>query len=181
MQCPKCKELMEVQGIDNADVDVCTACKGVWFDRDELRQAKDQLVPDVNWMDFEIWKHPNKFKLSSRPMTCPRCQDGMVTLDYDDTGVMIDYCPQCRGVWLDGGEFKKIIDALETEMANQSLSEYIKESLQEAKEIITGPESLVSEWKDFMTLLRMMQYRVLVDKPELHDKIINFYKMNPMK
>jgi Zn-finger nucleic acid-binding protein len=181
MLCPKCNEQMEIQVIEGADIDVCTKCKGVWFDQDEMRQAKDQLEPDLNWMDFEIWKHTDKFKMSSTPVICPKCNDGMVTLDYDQTGVMVDYCPQCRGVWLDGGEFKKIIGVLETEMANKPISEYIKESLQEAKEIVTGPESLASEWKDFMTVLRMFQYRILVQNPKLHDKIINYYKMNPMK
>lgn len=181
MQCPKCDRPMEIQAIDNADIDVCSTCKGVWFDHDELRQAKDQLEPDLNWMDFEIWKHQDKFKFSTKPVMCPTCQDGMVTLDYDQTGVMIDYCPQCKGIWLDRGEFKKIIDALEMEMANKSISHYIQESLQEAKEILTGPENPVSEWKDLSTVLRMFQYRVLVGNPGLHDAIINFNKTNPMK
>jgi Zn-finger nucleic acid-binding protein len=28
----------------------------------------------------------------------------------DRQGVEIDYCPQCRGIWLDRGELEKIID-----------------------------------------------------------------------
>lgn len=28
----------------------------------------------------------------------------------DRNGIEIDYCPQCRGVWLDRGELDKIID-----------------------------------------------------------------------
>jgi Zn-finger nucleic acid-binding protein len=31
-------------------------------------------------------------------------------------GVEIDYCPQCRGVWLDRGELDKIIDRAQPEM-----------------------------------------------------------------
>jgi Zn-finger nucleic acid-binding protein len=34
----------------------------------------------------------------------------------DRQGVEIDYCPQCRGVWLDRGELDKIIDRSEGRM-----------------------------------------------------------------
>jgi len=42
-------------------------------------------------------------------MKCPVCTttDLMMT---ERQGVEIDYCPQCRGVWLDRGELDKIIE-----------------------------------------------------------------------
>jgi Zn-finger nucleic acid-binding protein len=41
-------------------------------------------------------------------MKCPHCND--VTLVMTERqGVEIDYCPQCRGVWLDRGELDKLI------------------------------------------------------------------------
>ncbi len=41
-------------------------------------------------------------------MQCPVCQ---VPLSMSDRqGIEIDFCPQCRGVWLDRGELDKIID-----------------------------------------------------------------------
>lgn len=33
----------------------------------------------------------------------------------DRQGIEIDYCPQCRGVWLDRGELDKIIERTATE------------------------------------------------------------------
>ncbi len=41
-------------------------------------------------------------------MNCP--VDGEVLLVAERSGVEIDYCPKCRGVWLDRGELDKIID-----------------------------------------------------------------------
>ena len=41
-------------------------------------------------------------------MLCPVCKVGLVMSDRQ--GIEIDYCPQCRGVWLDRGELDKIID-----------------------------------------------------------------------
>ena len=41
-------------------------------------------------------------------MPCPVCKVPLVMSDRQ--GVEIDYCPQCRGVWLDRGELDKIIE-----------------------------------------------------------------------
>lgn len=42
-------------------------------------------------------------------MKCPVCPDVLLTM-MDRQGVEIDYCPQCRGVWLDRGELDKLIE-----------------------------------------------------------------------
>ena len=42
------------------------------------------------------------------PMACP--VDGATLVMSERQGIEIDYCPQCRGVWLDRGELDKIID-----------------------------------------------------------------------
>lgn len=42
-------------------------------------------------------------------MKCPRCQN-VDLLMSDRADVEIDYCPTCRGVWLDRGELDKIIE-----------------------------------------------------------------------
>ena len=41
-------------------------------------------------------------------MQCPI--DGTQLVMAERSGVEIDYCPQCRGVWLDRGELDKIIE-----------------------------------------------------------------------
>ena len=44
-------------------------------------------------------------------MNCPQCNIALVMAERQ--GVEIDYCPQCRGVWLDRGELDKIIQRSE--------------------------------------------------------------------
>ncbi len=44
---------------------------------------------------------------ASGPMACP--VDGTVLTMSERSGIEIDYCPTCRGVWLDRGELDKII------------------------------------------------------------------------
>jgi hypothetical protein len=51
-------------------------------------------------------KSPNLRRLT---MQCPVCKTVHLIM-ADRSGIEIDYCPQCRGVWLDRGELDKIIE-----------------------------------------------------------------------
>lgn len=42
-------------------------------------------------------------------MKCPHCTDTVLVM-AERQGVEIDYCPSCRGVWLDRGELDKLIE-----------------------------------------------------------------------
>jgi len=46
-------------------------------------------------------------------VNCPT--DGTVLLMSERQGVEIDYCPQCRGVWLDRGELDKILERVQND------------------------------------------------------------------
>lgn len=41
-------------------------------------------------------------------MKCPNCNVPLIMSERQ--GIEIDYCPQCRGIWLDRGELDKIIE-----------------------------------------------------------------------
>lgn len=48
-------------------------------------------------------------------MNCPRCE--RATLDERErSGVTIDACPECRGIWLDRGELEKILSRVQREI-----------------------------------------------------------------
>jgi Zn-finger nucleic acid-binding protein len=49
-------------------------------------------------------------------MKCPTCPDSTLVM-ADRQGVEIDYCPSCRGVWLDRGELDKLIERSATQEA----------------------------------------------------------------
>lgn len=50
-------------------------------------------------------------------MSCPVCATGLVMSERQ--GIEIDYCPNCRGVWLDRGELDKIIERSAAPAASQ--------------------------------------------------------------
>lgn len=49
-------------------------------------------------------------------MKCPICT-GVDLKIAERQGIEIDYCPECRGVWLDRGELDKIIERSDTQPA----------------------------------------------------------------
>ncbi|GEO04948.1 hypothetical protein AAE02nite_26120 [Adhaeribacter aerolatus] len=50
-------------------------------------------------------------------MKCPVCNETLLMTDKQ--GVEIDYCPKCRGVWLDRGELEKILERSGTHYASK--------------------------------------------------------------
>ena len=51
-------------------------------------------------------------------MKCPNCDETLVMTERQ--GVEIDYCPKCRGVWLDKGELDKIIEKSQQDLRKQN-------------------------------------------------------------
>mgnify|MGYP001263651782 CR=1 FL=1 len=181
MKCPRCKAIkLNTKVLERVEIDECPSCKGIWFDQDELRQTKDNFDSDLNWMDFDIWKNRDKFKTTEHPAPCPRCEKSMLAIDYAHSGVEIDYCQHCKGVWLDGGEFGKILHNLEQELTTMSSGQYFKATLKEAADLITMKEGFISEWKDFTNVLRLMKYRVFIENPALQ-KSVDAAKEIPVK
>ena len=54
-------------------------------------------------------------------MKCPNCEETLVMTERQ--GVEIDYCPKCRGVWLDKGELDKIIEKSSSVETSQNLKQ----------------------------------------------------------
>ncbi|EYT55066.1 zf-TFIIB domain-containing protein [Leucobacter sp. USCH14] len=55
-------------------------------------------------------------------MNCP--SDGTTLLMSERQGVEVDYCPQCRGIWLDRGELDKILERMQAESDAAPGSQY---------------------------------------------------------
>lgn len=59
-------------------------------------------------------------------MKCPVCKDIDLVMS-ERSGIEIDYCPKCRGVWLDRGELDKIIERSSDNMPHQQSSRQYEE------------------------------------------------------
>jgi Zn-finger nucleic acid-binding protein len=58
-------------------------------------------------------------------MKCPNCNVNLLIAERQ--GIEIDYCPDCRGVWLDRGELDKIIERSLQPQIPQSHESYNRE------------------------------------------------------
>jgi uncharacterized protein len=72
-------------------------------------------------------------------MNCPVCNVALTMTERQ--GVEIDYCPKCRGVWLDRGELDKIIDR----SSAASGSEYSKDKKYDERERYSDRDSYSSQ------------------------------------
>jgi uncharacterized protein len=108
MNCPACAALLTPLELEGFVVDTCGACGGVWFDNFELARvdnAHERLGEALAVLPF----NPAAVILrDKRP--CPKCA-GITMLQHKfsrDKAVLVDECPSCGGVWLDGGELAEI-------------------------------------------------------------------------
>jgi len=171
MICPKCKIGLQNAILHNVSVDYCPKCLGLWFDEDELRQAKDKKDKDLQWLDIDLWKDKEKFKVVYGIRLCPKCRVPLYEMYYGDSGIIVDVCNLCHGIWLDRAEFKKIVDWLEKKADYEIMHNYAKNLLQEAAEIFIGPETLREEILDFLSVLKLLKYKFSSKYPRVTETI----------
>jgi Zn-finger nucleic acid-binding protein len=172
MRCPIDESTLESYSVDGIVVEKCPECEGLWFEKEQLRLAKDAEGVDLAWLDFDLWSDHDAFETVWSSRNCPVCSQRMAAIIYGDTGVSIDYCVKEHGVWLDKGEFENIIDSLNEELVALDLPDYIAVSLEEAKALVSGDNGRIHEWKDLRFIIRLMEYKVLADNPRLRDALI---------
>jgi len=89
-------------------VDRCSSCNGIWFDARELSQL---LVEDAKQV-ASLRRGSAKDEAGGRKGLCPRdASDLLRVYSAIDRSVILDACAECRGIWLDGGEFDKLFAA----------------------------------------------------------------------
>ncbi len=172
MNCPNNhKEEMQKVLFHNVEADYCPECLGIWFDNDELRLAKDDKDKELNWLDFDIWRDKGRFKVFSIDRRCPVCRIPLVQVHYDDSKVKIDFCKRCQGIWLDRGEFRQIMIYLIRKADYEILHHYTKNLAVQLWEVFAGPKKFREELSDFFMLLKLLNYKFVVQHPYMNDLI----------
>lgn len=172
MACPSCQEKLKKAIFYQTEIDYCPRCLGLWFEKDELRQAKDEKDKNLSWLDIDLWQKEEKFKITKGGKLCPICEVPLYEVNYGDSKIRVDLCNLCQGIWLDRGEFKKIIDYLREKKKEEILDHYFGNLVKEGLEIFIGPETFREELADFLTILKLLNYKLLVQYPILN-KIIS--------
>jgi hypothetical protein len=114
MHCPACLRPLRRFKAGTVTLDGCDGgCGGIWFDHRELaRVNREHPDPDASIASL---RHDPAVRVHDDDVRgCPKCE--AVTLEKKlyslGSGVVMDCCPQCRGIWLDHGELEKIRESL---------------------------------------------------------------------
>ena len=181
MNCPQCHEPMQIQPIGDIVVDECKRCRGIWFDPGEIDELKDELSPELRWLDFKIWRREARFQVDFDPLACPRCHDiPLTTLTERESKAFLRFCTRCRGSWLEAVDLARIVEALARELDAKTASDYIQASLKQAAALFTGDKDLISEWQDLQAVLRLLKHRFFVENPNLDSLLQGLQKAMPL-
>ncbi|MGK0366927.1 MAG: Zn-finger nucleic acid-binding protein [Thermoproteota archaeon] len=113
MQCPSCQVNLKNIEYESCSIDICETCNGTWLDKDELTeivQLKDEsFKPEFIAETLKDAKAGVPISERDKLVHCPKCTKNMTPVNYSySSGIIIDYCPDNHGVWLDGNELERI-------------------------------------------------------------------------
>lgn len=110
MKCPACKHALKKTSVGSVTIDVCQGgCGGIWFDADELAKV-NTAVPTGKNPIATINRTVEADAGEDRVLKCVKCRGTKLErkLFSLGSGVIMDCCPKCQGIWLDHGELDTI-------------------------------------------------------------------------
>lgn len=114
MNCPKCDKELKKVAYEGVEIEECESCGGHWLDHREIvtiiKTREETFSPEEI---KEVMKARESVSLEVRdpdqPLICPSCNVPMTRMSYAyATGIIIDRCTKCHGIWLDKDELKHI-------------------------------------------------------------------------
>lgn len=104
--CPICKKPLFEENLKDQLIDRCPDCMGIYFDKGEL----DSILRIVRYYnevkldeeDLDMISQPER----ERRIICPADKIEMEKCQMGD--LVFDRCPECEGIWLDGGEISAL-------------------------------------------------------------------------
>lgn len=112
MKCPKCNSALAQQSYHGIQVDACPKCKGMWLDLEELDQLED--------VKFSVDEYKGSLVFSSTPTEyrCPHCDSPLKQFKYRLHNLLLEYCENQHGFWLDAQEEKRVLQLMKEREKN---------------------------------------------------------------
>jgi Zn-finger nucleic acid-binding protein len=182
MLCPEDGTTLRETESHGVKIHECPKCLGRWFDRDELRRAIDSTDEDLRWLDFDPFAaDAEKAAAGKGERLCPKDQTPMGVMPYEKSGVRIDKCTKCHGVWLSSEEFERIIKHLEAEVNAETARQFEAEAAKQLGQVFTGHEGPLSELRDLYSVLHLLRKRWAVEHPGLSESLDALSAGSPFK
>lgn len=114
MNCPNCQEPLTPMTYEGITIESCPGCEGEWLDPGELKHVvttRDVLFDEEERRAIAAAARitPIEVDREDRDLVCPKCGGQTDAINYGgDSGIVIDKCTTCGGIWLDAGELEKV-------------------------------------------------------------------------
>jgi len=167
--CPACDAKLDLYSIVSMEFEGCPKCRGMWLTKDELRKLKNKVgIGQLHWLNAEV-DNIEKTAAVQGKRICPKKDGGkLVSVVFGKSSVVLDWCPKCHGIWLDRGEFDKVIDYLTAELGNATVKDVEKEIADDVKNLWKGgPEGRLAEIGDIAAAVTALLNFTIFEHPAL--------------
>ena len=106
--CVKCTSILDKAEIEDVEVDACPKCGGLWLDEGEIEKISAKMASEVDRLRELL-----RVKGGTPPVpseiqnACPSCTTTMREVKVGE--IHVDYCPECKGIFLDRGELEQAL------------------------------------------------------------------------
>jgi Zn-finger nucleic acid-binding protein len=108
-RCPGCSKPLQPKKVGGVRLDECTACAGVWAERETFRDLCQKAEGRANFLR-EL--PPQQHRLPIEPVRyrrCVVCRNLMHRVNFGRvSGVVVDVC-KCHGIWFDRDELRRVM------------------------------------------------------------------------
>lgn len=140
--CPRCKSALTLEEHGDIVMEHCESCGGYWMKPDDFKAVIDLIRLPVNGRMVRTGIDLTDVHGDA---PCPHCGVAMQPFNYaGDSGVILDRCPICRGLWLDNGDFERVLAVVSA--SEQDLERDIKRFSADLHEVEVRQDAL--EQKD---------------------------------
>jgi len=117
MDCPICLSAMKPIPYEGCPIHTCDSCGGEFVAGESLAaivRTRHEKFPAALLAQVQTQQPEFGVFCEARGLGCPACENPMRSMNYTgDTGVCIDRCELCNGIWLDREELEKVQVLLE--------------------------------------------------------------------
>lgn len=114
MKCPRCNTQLEEVELEDIKVDFCNSCEGLFYEKNELQSVIQNTIEDNDGaLNNYLQVIEKEEELLDSEICCPEDGKSMKTLEYPEgSGIILDLCTECQGIWADNKETEKILTYL---------------------------------------------------------------------
>jgi len=177
--CPACKNKLNDYKIFSMLFKGCPKCMGIWLYKDELRKLKNKIEHgSLRWLNDEIESLDKTSAIATKRL-CPEDENvNLVAAVFGKSNVVIDWCPQCHGMFLDGGGFDSLIEYLDDELHSMHHKEIEHKAVEEIKRIWSGgPESRLEEVRDVRATVSALVNTTIFEHPLLAEFLMGLPRL----